>query len=86
MLFNEPVGFKNNCGVRAALEDITYYPYHVHQDILETVCVLDGKYHIFNGVHELMLSSGDVYFSIQGTVTSLSGSAIAASFSRSKSI
>lgn len=62
MLFNEPVGFKNNCGVRAALEDITYYPYHVHQDILETVCVLDGKYHIFNGVHELMLSSGDVYF------------------------
>lgn len=62
MLFNELIGFKNNCGVRAALENISYYPYHMHSSILEVVCVLGGKYEISVDAHDHMISYGDVYF------------------------
>lgn len=62
MLFNEPVGFKNNCGVKATLESIAYYPYHMHENVLEVICVLDGRYEISVDVHDHILSYGDVYF------------------------
>lgn len=62
MFFNEPIGFKNSCGVKATLESIAYYPYHIHNDILEIICVIDGKYEISIDAHDHMLSYGDVYF------------------------
>lgn len=62
MLYNEIIGFKNNCGVKAILENLIYYPFHVHENILEIVCIIDGKYKIYNGAHQHFISHGDVYF------------------------
>lgn len=62
MLYNEPIGFKNSCGVKATLESIAYYPCHMHDGILEVICVLDGKYEIACDAYDHLLSYGDVYF------------------------
>ena len=62
MLFAEPIGFKNSCGVKATLESISYYPYHMHEDILEIICIINGSYDISVDVHNHTLSYGDIYF------------------------
>lgn len=62
MQFNEFVGFKSSCGVKACLESIVYYPYHLHSTVLEIICVLNGKFHISDCAHDHILSHGDVYF------------------------
>ncbi|MCR5035074.1 MAG: AraC family transcriptional regulator [Clostridia bacterium] len=62
MLFNDFIGFKYDCRVKATLENIICYPFHTHNNILEAICVIDGSYRISNGALEHDLSYGDVYF------------------------
>ncbi|MCB6994312.1 AraC family transcriptional regulator [bacterium 210820-DFI.6.37] len=62
MQFNEIVGFKLNSGIKAVLQSIAYYPFHLHTHVLEVLCVLDGKFRISDCAHDHILSYGDVYF------------------------
>ncbi len=62
MQFNELIGFKSGCGIRAVLENIRYYPFHLHTGILEIICIINGKVKICDSAHDHILSYGDVYF------------------------
>lgn len=62
MQFKELIGFKSGSGIHAALENIKYYPFHLHKDVLEIVCVINGKIKISDSAHDHILSYGDIYF------------------------
>lgn len=62
MQFNELIGFKSGCGIHAVLENIRYYPFHLHTGILEIICIINGKVKICDSAHDHTLSYGDVYF------------------------
>lgn len=60
-MFKEYIGYKFNSGVKATIKNITYHPFHVHDDTLELICVLDGELDISNSAADYHLSHGDVY-------------------------
>jgi xylan 1,4-beta-xylosidase len=60
-MFKENIGFKLNSRVRAALENIGYYPAHMHTGSIEIICVLDGVVSISDSALNHKLSAGDVY-------------------------
>lgn len=60
-MFQENIGFKLNSGVRASLENIMYYPFHMHTRAIEIICVLDGVISISDSALSHKLSAGDVY-------------------------
>ena len=61
MKFDESVGFKLNSKVRASLANIHYYPFHLHEDVIELVCVIDGTVTVSDSALDYALSYGDVY-------------------------
>jgi AraC-like DNA-binding protein len=61
MKFNETVGFKLNSKVRASLANIFDYPFHLHEDVIELVCVLNGSVTVSDSALDYDLSFGDVY-------------------------
>lgn len=61
MNFNEFVGFKLSSNVRASLKNIEYHHFHMHKNIMEIICVLDGSVEISDGALDRNLSPGDVY-------------------------
>jgi AraC-like DNA-binding protein len=61
MKFNESIGFKLNSKVRASLSNTRYYPFHLHEDVIELVCVLDGSVTVSDSALDYDLSFGDVY-------------------------
>ena len=61
MQYHEIIGYKKNCLVRAALESIAYYPFHLHKDDFEIICVLNGQITISDSALTHSLSYGDVY-------------------------
>lgn len=60
-MFRENIGFKRNSRVRASMEDISYYPIHMHDSAIEIICVLDGVVNISDSALNHKLSAGDVY-------------------------
>ena len=60
-MFRENVGFKFNSRVRASLENIAYYPVHMHTGVVEIICVLDGVISISDSALSHKLTNGDVY-------------------------
>ena len=60
-MFKENIGFKQNSRVRAVLENIGYYPAHMHPGSIEIICVLDGVISISDSALNHKLSAGDVY-------------------------
>lgn len=61
MEYIERIGYKNNTGVKARLESMEYYPFHLHRNDLEIVCVLNGKVSISDSAASYSLSYGDVH-------------------------
>lgn len=61
MPFVEPIGFKLNSDVKASLDRIEEYPFHMHEDILEIICVVKGSFHISESAQDYILVPGDVY-------------------------
>jgi AraC-like DNA-binding protein len=60
-MFKENIGFKLDSRVRATLENIGYYPAHMHAGSIEIICVLDGVVSISDSALNHKLSAGDVY-------------------------
>lgn len=61
MSFVEPVGFKLNSRVKAFLERIDENPFHMHEDVIEILCVVKGEFHISESAQDYTLIPGDVY-------------------------
>jgi len=61
MNIHEFVGFKFNREVRASLENVQYHSFHMHKNVIEIICVLDGSVHISDCASDHYLSYGDVY-------------------------
>lgn len=61
MSFVEPVGFKLNSRVKASLDRIDEYPFHMHEDIIEIICVVKGEFNISESAQDYTLIPGDVY-------------------------
>ena len=60
-MFQETIGFKLHSRVRTALENIVYYPVHMHTGAIEIICVLDGSISISDSALNHKLTAGDVY-------------------------
>jgi len=60
-MFRENIGYKLNSRVRASLECIMHYPFHMHTGAIEIICVLDGTVSISDSALNHKLSVGDVY-------------------------
>lgn len=61
MLYEEPIGYKSNARVRASMNTIMYYPFHLHPEDIELICVMNGTVTIFDSAVSHKLSYGDVY-------------------------
>ena len=62
MEYVELIGYKSAANVRARLESIAYYPFHLHRGDLEIICVLNGSVKIYASAASYTLSYGDIYF------------------------
>jgi len=61
MNYSQIIGYKNEAYVRAKIESIEYYPFHLHNEDIEIICVLNGKIKIWDSAASYTLSHGDVY-------------------------
>ena len=61
MKFIEKIGYKSTAHVRAKLGNIRYYPFHMHDDAIEILCVLDGQIDISDSAASYKLGYGDVH-------------------------
>lgn len=62
MEYIEMIGYKSSSNIRAKVESISYYPFHLHKHDLEIICVLNGSVTICDSAASYTLSYGDVYF------------------------
>ena len=62
MEYIELIGYKTTANVRAKMESISYYPFHLHRHDLEIICVLNGTVKIFDSAASYVLNFGDIYF------------------------
>ncbi len=60
-MFREIVCFSQISGIRASISNIVYYPSHMHENVMEIICVLDGSVDISDSCMSHRLSAGDVY-------------------------
>lgn len=61
MEYIELIGYKNESLVKAKIESISYYPFHLHKEDIEIICVLNGTITIFDSAAAYPLTYGDVY-------------------------
>lgn len=61
MQYIEKIGYKTSARVRARVESIEYYPFHLHDDAIEIICVLNGSVRICDSAASYDLSYGDVH-------------------------
>jgi len=61
MQFIETALYKLQCKVRCIIESIDYYPYHLHENDIEILCVLDGEVTVYDSALHQTLSYGDCY-------------------------
>ncbi|NLD19690.1 MAG: AraC family transcriptional regulator [Clostridiales bacterium] len=61
MKYIEQIGYKSSAMVKARLESLAYYPFHLHRDDFEIICVLNGKVTICDSAASYALSYGDVH-------------------------
>jgi len=60
-MFKEIVCFSQSSGVRASVSNIVYYPAHMHENVIEIICILAGSVDISDSCMSHRLSAGDVY-------------------------
>ncbi len=61
MQYIEKIGYKTTAGVKAKVESMEYYPFHLHDDAIEIICVLNGKVKISDSAASYTLTYGDVH-------------------------
>ena len=61
MQFIEKIGYRSPARIRARIESIDDYPFHIHDDSLEILCVLDGSVDISDSAATYRLRYGDVH-------------------------
>lgn len=61
MQYVETVEYKNNARVKARVETITCYPFHLHETSIEILCILQGSVMISDAAARYTLQSGDVH-------------------------
>lgn len=61
MQYIERVGYKSPSCVKAKLENIEYYPFHIHKEDLEIICILNGSVNISDSAASYNLTYGDVH-------------------------
>ena len=61
MQYIEKIGYKSSAMVRAKVESMEYYPFHLHDDAIEIICVLNGTVRISDSAASYTLSYGDVH-------------------------
>lgn len=61
MRFSEIVDFKMQSRVKATLNNIDHYPFHMHNNVLELICIVDGNLRIYDCALDYSLAPGDVY-------------------------
>ncbi len=61
MQYNEKTGYKSTACIKAKLENIEYYPFHIHKNDIEIICILNGDVTICDSAATYRLSYGDVY-------------------------
>lgn len=61
MQYIQKIGYKSNAMVQIKIENIEYYPFHLHDDSLEIICVLNGKIKISDSATTYHLSYGDIH-------------------------
>ena len=61
MQYIEQIGYKSNAMVKSKLESISYYPFHLHKNDFEIVCVLNGNITIADSAATYTLSYGDIH-------------------------
>ena len=57
----EKIGYKTSSLIRAKVESMEYYPFHLHDDALEIICVLNGSLRICDSAASYTLKYGDVH-------------------------
>lgn len=67
MQYVEQIGYKSEARIKARLESIEYYPFHVHENSLEILCILNGNVEICDAAATYPLSYGDVHIFNPGT-------------------
>ena len=61
MQYIEKIGYKTSAMVKAKVESMEYYPFHLHDDALEIICVLNGTVRISDSAASYTLKYGDVH-------------------------
>lgn len=61
MQYIQKIGYKSNAMVQVKIENIEYYPFHLHDDSLEIICVLNGRIKISDSAATYYLSYGDIH-------------------------
>lgn len=61
MQYIEKIGYKSSAMIRAKVESMEYYPFHLHDDAIEIICVLNGTVRISDSAASYVLTYGDVH-------------------------
>ncbi|MBR3786857.1 MAG: helix-turn-helix transcriptional regulator [Firmicutes bacterium] len=61
MQYIEKIGYKTSAGIKAKVESMEYYPFHLHDDAIEIICVLNGIVKISDSAASYTLKYGDVH-------------------------
>ena len=61
MQYIEKIGYKTSAGIKAKVESMEYYPFHLHDDAIEIICVLNGTVNISDSAASYTLKYGDVH-------------------------
>lgn len=61
MQYIQKIGYRTQSMVQVKIESIEYYPFHLHDDSLEIICVLNGRIKISDSAASYYLSYGDIH-------------------------
>lgn len=61
MQYIEKIGYKSTARIKAKVESMEYYPFHLHDDAIEIICVLNGTVKISDSAASYTLNYGDVH-------------------------
>lgn len=61
MQYIQKIGYRTQSMVQVKIESIEYYPFHLHDDSLEIICVLNGRIKISDSAASYHLSYGDIH-------------------------
>lgn len=61
MQYIQKIGYRTQSMVQVKIESVEYYPFHLHDDSLEIICVLNGRIKISDSAASYHLSYGDIH-------------------------